>query len=65
MLFCALMVFPVFIDIVGKARHGQPLPAVILLCYVLVGALIYLGYGLRKSRLAPELLDNPLNEGSP
>jgi APA family basic amino acid/polyamine antiporter len=64
MLFCALMVFPVLIDIVGKARHGQPLPAVILLCYVLVGALIYLGYGLRKSRLAPELLDHPLNEGS-
>jgi APA family basic amino acid/polyamine antiporter len=64
MLFCALMVFPVFIDIVGKARRGQPLPAVILLCYALVGALIYIGYGLRKSRIAPELPDNPLKGGS-
>jgi APA family basic amino acid/polyamine antiporter len=51
MLFCALMVLPVFIDIAGKARHGQPLPAVILSCYVLLGVVIYFGFGLRKSRV--------------
>ncbi len=64
MLFCALMVLPVFIDIVGKARHGHPLPVLILLCYALVGAFIYLGFGVRNSQLARDLPDNPLTGGS-
>jgi APA family basic amino acid/polyamine antiporter len=64
MLFCALMILPVLIDIVGKARRGHPLPILILLSYALVGALIYIGYGVRNSRLARELPDNTLNAGS-
>jgi basic amino acid/polyamine antiporter, APA family len=63
-VFCALMVLPVFIDIADKARRGHPLPAVILLCYALVGAVIYMGYGLRNSGLVRALPDNQLDGGS-
>lgn len=46
-----VMVAPVIGDIVYKAVNGDLIPAVILICYILAGAALYLSYGLRNSRL--------------
>jgi APA family basic amino acid/polyamine antiporter len=46
-----LMMAPVLGDIVYKAAHGEWIPAVILLCYIAAGALLYATYGIRRSRL--------------
>jgi APA family basic amino acid/polyamine antiporter len=51
MVFTLLMMAPVLGDIFYKAAHGDWIPAVILLCYMVAGALLYMLYGLRKSRL--------------
>jgi len=50
-LFTMLMMAPVLADIVYKAARGDWIPAAILLCYIVAGALLYALYGLRKSRL--------------
>ncbi|MGN6268896.1 MAG: amino acid permease [Sphingomonas sp.] len=50
-LFCLTMMGPVLTDIVGKAIHGEWIPATILFSYILVGALLYWRYGHRHSRL--------------
>jgi APA family basic amino acid/polyamine antiporter len=50
-LFCILMVLPLIIDIVSKAMHGNAIPAFLLGGYCAVGALVYLGYGRRHSKL--------------
>jgi APA family basic amino acid/polyamine antiporter len=50
-LFTLLMMAPVLTDIVYKAARGDWIPAAILLCYIVAGALLYALYGLRKSRL--------------
>jgi len=46
-----LMVGPVLGDIGYKAAHGDRIPAVILVLYVLTGGLVYRLYGYRKSHL--------------
>lgn len=46
-----MMVAPVLGDLIYKASRGDWIPAVILICYIIAGALLYLFYGLRKSRL--------------
>lgn len=51
MLMCALMIAPVVLDITGQALHGKPAPALILAGYAVLGALIYLGFGRRRSRV--------------
>jgi APA family basic amino acid/polyamine antiporter len=51
-LFCATMMGPVLMDIVGKAVAGEWIPAAILGGYVLCGILLYAAYGYRHSRLA-------------
>jgi APA family basic amino acid/polyamine antiporter len=40
--------------------RGDRIPATILICYIVLGALIYIGYGLSHSRLAKglDLLDD-------
>jgi APA family basic amino acid/polyamine antiporter len=53
--FALVMAVPLVTDMITKAAHGDPIPATILLCYLLVGALIYVGYGYRHSRLAQGL----------
>jgi APA family basic amino acid/polyamine antiporter len=55
-----VMAAPLLIDIVLKFSHGDPIPAYILGGYLLVGAAIYLFYGLWNSRLAKglEILDD-------
>jgi APA family basic amino acid/polyamine antiporter len=50
-VFCILMVLPLIIDIVGKALHGNAIPAFLLGGYCAAGALVYLGYGRRHSKL--------------
>lgn len=46
-----VMVAPVLGDIAYKAAHGDWIPAVILVLYIVAGALLYASYGFRKSRL--------------
>ncbi len=53
--FCLVMVTPLVIDIVIKARSGDPIPAILLLSYAAVGATIYIFYGYKNSRLAKGL----------
>jgi APA family basic amino acid/polyamine antiporter len=50
-LFCLTMMGPVLADIVGKAIHGEWIPAAILFSYIAIGGLIYWRYGRRHSRL--------------
>ena len=49
---CFVMVGPLILDIIGKVTQGDPLPAIILVCYAIVGAVIYVAYGLGHSKLA-------------
>jgi APA family basic amino acid/polyamine antiporter len=60
-IFAAIMAAPLLIDIVLKFSKGDPIPAYILGGYILVGALIYLFYGLSHSRLAKglDVLEDP------
>jgi APA family basic amino acid/polyamine antiporter len=51
MILTLVMIAPVLGDVVYKAAHGDWIPAVILVCYVAAGALLYASYGIRKSRL--------------
>lgn len=50
--FCLVMIVPLLGDILGKAFNGDPLPALLLLTYMTIGAAIYLLYGRRHSVLA-------------
>ncbi|MBV9842503.1 MAG: amino acid permease [Sphingomonadaceae bacterium] len=54
-LFTVLMVAPVIANIILDAARGNWIPAVILILYILVGALFYALYGLRNSRLGQGL----------
>ena len=54
-LFAAIMAVPLIEDIITKALADDPIPAIILGSYLVLGALIYLFYGLPNSRLAKGL----------
>ena len=51
-IFAFIMAAPLIADIFIKAGSGDPIPAIILGSYIALGALIYLVYGMRNSRLA-------------
>ncbi len=51
LVLCLSMVGPVLVDIVLKAIDGDSIPATILGIYLVVGVLLYRGYGWRNSRL--------------
>ncbi len=51
MILTVLMIAPVIGDIGYKAATGDWIPAVILICYVTAGGLLYAFYGFHKSRL--------------
>ncbi len=53
-LLTFVMVGPVLGDLVYKAVHGDWIPAAILVCYILTGAVFYALYGVRRSRLGIE-----------
>ena len=54
-LFAAIMAAPLIEDIITKAMGDDPIPAMILGTYLVVGAAIYLLYGLPNSRLSKGL----------
>ena len=54
-IFAGIMAAPLIMDIVLKAGHGDPIPAFILGGYLVVGAALYIFYGLPNSRLAQGL----------
>lgn len=54
LILTLLMMAPVVGDIGYKAAHGDRIPAIILLCYIAVGALLYATYGLQRSRLGQQ-----------
>jgi basic amino acid/polyamine antiporter, APA family len=53
--FALVMVVPLITDMIAKAQAGDPIPALILGGYLLVGAAIYAFYGYRNSRLGQGL----------
>jgi APA family basic amino acid/polyamine antiporter len=50
-----VMAVPLLADMVLSVVHGDPIPAIILGSYITLGAIIYVVYGLRHSRLAQGL----------
>jgi APA family basic amino acid/polyamine antiporter len=65
-IMSAVMALPLLIDIVLKFTHGDRIPAYILGGYLLVGAAIYLFYGLWNSRLAKglDIIDDGILPGA-
>jgi basic amino acid/polyamine antiporter, APA family len=68
-LMCVVMIAPVVLDIVRQAWLGQPMAAIFLAVYLTTGALIYVLYGRRKSRVnvpdAPNVPIDVLDTGGP
>ena len=58
------MVAPVLGDVVYKAAHGDRIPAAILLFYIVAGALLYVMYGLKNSRLGQAWNDGRQSAGA-
>jgi APA family basic amino acid/polyamine antiporter len=54
-IFAGIMAYPLIKDIIVKAMNNDPIPAIILTSYLVLGAVIYLFYGLNNSRLAKGL----------
>jgi hypothetical protein len=54
-LFAIIMAGPLIEDIITKAMANDPIPAFILGGYLILGAAIYLFYGMANSRLAQGL----------
>lgn len=55
MILCWATILSVMLDIILQARRGNPVPAAILGCYLLVGVMIYCTYGARRSTLGRAL----------
>jgi APA family basic amino acid/polyamine antiporter len=54
-VFALVMIAPLILDMISKATKGDPIPLMLLLGYLALGALIYIGYGYRNSRLGQGL----------
>jgi len=54
-VMCLVMAAPLVADIIIKAMTGDPIPAIILVSYAAVGAVIYIVYGYKHSRLSKGL----------
>jgi APA family basic amino acid/polyamine antiporter len=52
---CLVMAAPLVADIIVKSMSGDPIPAIILVSYAAIGALIYIFYGYKNSRLSKGL----------
>ena len=59
-LGAVIMAGPLIEDVILKALHDDPIPAIILVTYMVIGAGVYLFYGLPNSRLAQgkDILDD-------
>jgi basic amino acid/polyamine antiporter, APA family len=53
-LFCLIMAGPLFVDMTRALLNGNPLPAILLGSYVILGVLSYAFYGHSHSRLGRE-----------
>jgi APA family basic amino acid/polyamine antiporter len=47
-IMCLVMIAPVAFDVVAQARRGELLPAIVLGGYAVLGAAIYIFYGMRR-----------------
>lgn len=45
-----MMAIPVLLDMIDKAKRGQGLPLAVFVGYLLVGALLYAFYGMRRAK---------------
>ncbi|MGH8122255.1 MAG: amino acid permease [Rudaea sp.] len=54
-VMCIVMILPVGLDIIAQARRGDTLPASILGGYAILGAAIYILYGMRRSEPIAEV----------
>lgn len=62
MIFAVIMTVPLFVDMIVALLGGNPVPAALLIGYVVIGAVTYWLYGRRHSRLHAEskqLLSQP------
>jgi APA family basic amino acid/polyamine antiporter len=50
-LLCLVMIIPILIKKVDSASRGDPIPLVLLVCYLVIGVLIYGFYGYRNSKI--------------
>jgi APA family basic amino acid/polyamine antiporter len=50
-----IVVIPMLLDMIVKAATGEPLPLLVAVAYLAVGAGIYAAYGYRRSRLRESL----------
>ncbi len=57
--FCVVMAAPLLIDLTSALFEGNPVPALLLLAYAALGAVTYVGYGMRHSTLAREAAAPP------
>lgn len=48
-VMCIVMIAPIVLDVVAQARRGDTLPAWILCGYAVLGAAIYVFYGMRRA----------------
>jgi APA family basic amino acid/polyamine antiporter len=64
-VFAGIMAAPLIIDIIAKAMNDDPIPAIILGSYLLLGAAIYIFYGYSNSRLGKglDVLDDTALQG--
>ncbi|MCQ8240801.1 amino acid permease [Acetobacteraceae bacterium KSS12] len=53
-VFCVIMGVPLIADIISALLNHNPVPALLLGGYIVVGIACYAGYGYRHSRLAAE-----------
>jgi len=68
LLCCLALVAALCADVVRRARHGSFFSAILLMSYAFIGALIYVLYGRRHSRLARDADSLPAKDavaGSP
>jgi APA family basic amino acid/polyamine antiporter len=63
-LMCWLMIIPVAADIIGHALRGHSGSAWILGSYLVLGALLYVFYGFRHSRVGGSAGDRQRGVGS-
>ncbi len=55
---------PILLDMVISTLHGDSIPAVLLGAYIVIGAVVYLAYGLRHSRLAQGLPQRDVDQAA-
>jgi len=63
-LFCLIMAAPLLLGMASALFGGNPVPALLLLAYAVLGVVTYLAYGLRHSTLARTVAGQPAERSS-